>query len=324
VTAGPPRLVADVGGTHARFAIVDRGGLPGGVVSLPSARFDALEPAVRAAAEQLGCLPGELADGAMAVAVAGPLVGDRIELTNSAWSFSLDATRRSLGLRSLVAMNDFEALALALPRLAGVDLEVWRPGELISDAPRALLGPGTGLGVGALVRTVDGWMAVPSEGGHRDLAPATEREWRATRRLAGPLGRLGAEDVLSGPGLAALDATLRELDDVEPASRSAEEISALARASEDAHAVEAVRMFSALLGAVAGDLALTFGARGGVYLAGGVLEGLGAAFDRDGFLSRFDGKGRMSGYVAAIPVARIVAPDAALRGAATRLETGAG
>lgn len=317
---GALRLVADVGGTHARFALLGGEGRPGRTVALPSARFDGLEPAVAAALEALGRPVSELAGGAMAVAVAGPVVGDRIELTNAAWSFALDATRRALGLRSLVALNDFEALALALPRLAGDDLEVWREGEGNANAPRALLGPGTGLGVGGLVRTDGEWIPVPSEGGHRDLAPTTEREWLATRRLADERGRLGAEDVLSGPGLAALDAALREVDGLGLERRSAEEVSALARAGADSHAVESVRMFSALLGAVAGDLALTFGARGGVYLAGGVLEGLGRAFDRAGFLARFDGKGRMSGYVAAIPVARIVAPDASLRGAASRLD----
>ena len=315
----PASLVADLGGTHARLAQVDGRGRPGTAIDLPSGRITNLVEALRAGQALLGGSALELRGGAAAVAVAGPVRGDEVSLTNVALRFSIEDTRRELGLARLVVLNDFAALALSIPSLTAPDLDVWRAGEAVSAAPRALLGPGTGLGVAALIRAGGSWQAVPGEGGHRDLAASEEREWRVVEQLRASRGHVSAEAVLSGPGLVALHGALAALDGAAGGSLAPEEISRRAAEGADERCREAIRLFSGWLGAVAGDLVLTLGARGGLFLAGGVLAGLGPAFERELFFARFGAKGRMSRYLDAVPVARIAAPDAALRGAARAL-----
>lgn len=310
-------LVADVGGTHARFAALDEAGQPGATVELPSAAFANLTGALGAAAARLGL---DLAGLPVAVALAGPVSGDVVELTNVGWRFSAMATREALGLARLVLLNDFEAVARSLSGLADEELERWREGEPVAVAPRALVGPGTGLGVGALLRSGESWIALSGEGGHRDLAATDEREWRVVLRLAARFGRASAERALSGPGLVALYDAVAELDGRSAGALTAEEIARRAATGESAACREACELFSGWLGAVAGDLVLTLGARGGLYLAGGMLEGMAAAFDRGRFFARLDGKGRFREYVRRVPVFRLRSPSAAaLRGAASAL-----
>jgi glucokinase len=315
---GEHALVADVGGTRARFALAAPGGRPGPAVELATADFADLAGAARAALARLGAEGA--APRAAAVAVAAPAAGDRIELTNAGWVFSVEETKRALGLGRLVLLNDLEAVALALPDLGEDDFEVWRAGTPVGSAPCALVGVGTGLGTAALIEGKDGRpTALASEGGHRDLAATDEREWQVAGVLAKRFGRASAERAVSGPGLASLYEALFLLESERFSGPvAAEAIARFARGGEG-RAVEACRLFSGWLGAFAGDLVLTLGARGGLYLSGGVLAGMGEAFDRERFFARLDAKGRFRDYVAAVPVRRIVADDAALVGAASIL-----
>ncbi len=309
---GPLRLVGDVGGTHARFALVGADGELRGQRVLASGEFENLAEAVERYLAEVGAPPVESA----VVAVACPVAGDEIRFTNLRWVFSIAATRDRLGLTRLVLLNDFEALALALPALSGSDLELLRTGERVAGAARALIGPGTGLGVAGLVPAGDGWVAIPGEGGHRDLAPSTEREWRIYRELAGRFGHVSAERVLSGPGLVCLYEAVVAAEGGTPERLEPAVVSARAAAGSCAASRAAAELFSGWLGAVAGDLALTLGARGGVYLGGGLLARMGIAFDRPRFAARFLAKGRFESYLAPIPVALIRHAHPALLGAA--------
>lgn len=315
---GAPTLLADIGATHARFALCRGGTGPSRLRVLPAVEYGDFESAARA---YLGREQVETTDlGAAVVAVAAPVHGDEIALTNLGWRFSVEETRRSLGIARLVAINDFAALALSLPALGEADLETIAAGEPARDRALAVIGPGTGLGVGGLLPTPGGeWLPVESEGGHRDLAATDDREWQVVQRLRARFGHASAERAISGPGLAAIDAALREADGLPPARLAPEEVSARARGHGDPHAVEAARLFSGWLGAVAGDLALTLGARGGVFLAGGALAGLGGAFDRELFVERFRSKGRFREYLTPIPIHRITRVDASLVGLARAL-----
>lgn len=313
------RLVADVGGTRTRVARLDAGGVAGRLVELPSGDFHDLAGALRASAERLGVDLGAQRPAEAAVAVAGPVTADLVALTNVGWRFSIAATQRELGLDRLLVLNDFEALARSLPALGAADLETLRPGVAVTSAPLALLGPGTGLGVSGLIPAGDGWVPLGGEGGHRDLAAASEREWRLVAALAARFGHVSVERAISGPGLVWLYEAICGLDGRAVEADSPAEVAARALRGGCAAAAEATRQFSAWLGAVAGDLVLTLGARGGLYLGGGVLERLGAAFDRAQFLARFGAKGRFADYLRPVPIRRILSAQATLVGAARAL-----
>ncbi len=313
----PLRLVGDVGGTHARFALVDPEGALHEQRVFASADFGELAEAVErylseADAEDVG---------EACVAVACPVVGDDVRLTNLHWAFSIAATRDRLGLSRLKVLNDFEALALSIPALGAADLEVLRTGVRVPSAPCALIGPGTGLGVAGLVAAGGGWVAVAGEGGHRDLAPANEREWRVFRRLAERFGHVSAERALSGPGLVWLYEAICAADGQVAERLEPSDVSARAAAGDGGQCAEAAALFSGWLGAVAGDLALTLGARGGVFLGGGLLAPMGAAFDRGLFVDRFLAKGRFEDYLRPIPVALVRHACPALLGAARALDS---
>lgn len=310
-----PALVGDVGGTSARFARFDPAAGLGPTLELPSAGFADLGAALRTAAEHLTAAP------VAAIAVAGPVGGDAIELTNVGWRFSIEATRRALGLDRLLVVNDFGALARSLPELETDAFESIRTGSHFPGAPWAVMGPGTGLGVASLVQSSNGWTPVPGEGGHRDLAASDEAEWRVIQRLAARYGHVSAERALSGPGLAALYEAVSEIDGSSWERREPAEIAARAAAGDCRASASACRLFSGWLGAVAGDLVLTVGARGGLVLAGGVIGGLGPAFDRDLFSRRFLAKGRFSTYLEPVPVSRVFdTARATLLGAALLLD----
>ncbi len=337
----PPRLVADIGGTRARFALsADLGAFaPHGASSAPPpaqervlacADFPSLADAAAAYLAGAGHPPVREA----CFAVAGPVAGDRIEFTNRAWSFSIAETRAALRLDRLHVVNDFEAQARALALLSATELRQVGGGAADPDAPRVVLGPGTGLGVAALAKAGARWLPLPGEGGHVALSPMDAREAAVLARLWQRWDHVSAERLVSGPGLQLLWETLRALDGQPPlAAPAPEEISRRGQAGSradsadgaraapaDRFAVEALSLFCALLGTVAANLALTLGARGGVYLAGGIVPALGPWFDGSPFRARFERKGRFSDYAAAIPVFVITAPSPALRGAAAALD----
>ena len=306
---GPARpiLLADVGGTNVRFALARPGGDPEYPATLPVADHADLAAAIRA---YLARHPASSPRSA-AIAVAAAVDGDEVRLTNNPWRFAPARLRADARLESLRVVNDFEAVALALPHLGPDDGVRIGGGVAAERAAKAVLGPGTGLGVALAVPHGDGWTAVPGEGGHVDFAPGDDKEVELLRALWREFGHASAERLLSGPGLVRL---WRAAGGGDPAPTPLQ-VAAAAAAGEPA-ASAAVATFSGLLGAVAGDLALTAGARGGIYLAGGVVPNLGPAFDRARFRARFEAKGRFAPWLAAIPVFEIVHPFPALLGLA--------
>ena len=311
-----PHLVGDVGGTHARFAVVESPGRrPVRVRVFRCAEFAGPDDAIRAYLRREGlAMPRHGAIG-----IATPVTGDDIAMTNGRWRFAVPALRAALGLERLVVVNDFTALALGLLSLAA-DERFQLGGEAPpEDAAIALIGAGTGLGVSGLVRCGEGVAAIAGEGGHVTLAAGSARESAIIDRLARRFGHVSAERALSGPGLSAMHDAIRELAGQSPSPLPPEVISARALAGECPHCIETVDTFCELLGSFAADVALTLGARGGVYVGGGIVPRLGEHFLRSGFRRRFETKGRFSGYLAKIPVFVLQAPHAALAGAAHAL-----
>ncbi len=302
------RLVADIGGTNARFALSPRPGVLEAQARLRVRDFAGPAEAVRA---YLGSRP--LPPEAV-LAVATPVEGPEIAFTNGPWRFHADTLARTLGLRRLALINDFTAHALALPALGAGELERIGGGEREPTRPRLVLGPGTGLGAAALIPCGDFERPLPTEAGHMSLAPESARERALLAHLAPRLGHISRERLLSGPGLVLLARALAELDGRTAELRTPPEVVARARAG-DVHAREAVVLFTDLLGGFAGDLALAHGARGGIYLAGGLLVALGELFDRERFRRRFEAKGRLAAWLRPIPVFRIRREDTGLLGA---------
>jgi glucokinase len=252
-------------------------------------------------------------------ALASPIEADRVEMTNHIWKFSVEETRRQLELDRLEVINDFAALALAAPTLEGKDRRRLKQGEPRVGSPIAILGPGTGLGVSAAIPHRGDWLPLATEGGHRDLAATNEREWQVVEALQRRFGHVSAERVLSGPGLVALYQAILELAGEETLEVDPSEVPSRARRDPAGPAGEAMALFSGWLGAVAGDLVLTLGARGGVFLAGGIVPRLGEVFDDERFQTRFLAKGRFRSYLEPVPVDLVLSEEAALLGAARHL-----
>lgn len=319
-TAMPrPALIADIGGTNVRFALV-AGGAPEALRVLHTADYPHIAAAVRAYLDQAA---PATAPAAAAFAVASPVAGDDVRMTNRDWSFSIDRLRQDLGLETLHVINDFAAIALAVPHLGAEDVARIGGGAAAEGAPIAVIGPGTGLGVSLLVRTPGCWTPVATEGGHVTLAAADDREAEVIAHLRRRFGHVSAERALSGPGLVNLHAALAAIaGQAEQAAAVAEptDITARALAGSDPLCRDAVAMFCAMLGTVAGDLALSLGAQGGVYIAGGIVPDLGALFAATDFRARFEAKGRFKGYMAAIPTFVITMAQPAFTGLAALLE----
>lgn len=315
-TPSSPRLLADVGGTNARFAWQTHAGAPiCDIVVLPCAGFATFEDAIRAYLGQFNRPHPTIA----VVAIANPVDGDRIQMTNHHWSFSIAQVQASLGLQHFHVINDFTALALALPSLSPTCLVPVGQGQARPLAPIGLIGPGTGLGVsGLLPNGVGGWVPIQGEGGHVTLPALTERERVVARGLARKYTHASAERAVSGQGLVDMFQLLCAADQVNTqAVEKPSEVTQLAHQGHS-HAIESIQMLSAFLGTVAGNLALTLGAKGGIYIGGGVVPKLGPLFDTALFRQRFEDKGRFSQYLAEIPVWLIIAePSPALEGAAS-------
>lgn len=293
-------LLADVGATNARFAVLDNGKVRH-VRVLACEDYSSIRAAV---AVYLGdALPSTRSYRlqAAALAVAGPVMNDQVALTNHPWSFSVKQLRRHLAIERLVVVNDFAAVATAIPHLHRSARYQVGGDKALATAPIGVLGPGSGLGVGGIVPAGDDWLPISGEGGHVTMAPANVREAAVLDRMRTRFDHVSAERVLSGPGLMNLYNTLAEIDGVPATYYTAAQITELGIGGQEPHCREAVEMFSAMLGTVAGNLALTFGARGGVYIAGGIVPKFGAAFAASSFRSRFEDKGRMRPYLARIP-----------------------
>jgi glucokinase len=316
-----PRLLGDIGGTNARFAWqVARSALPTEVTSYACAEHDSLLAAIQHyLAEHRKVRPL-----ACAIGIANPILGDVVQMTNHHWSFSISELQRDLGFKRLRVINDFTALALSLPTLQPAELHrIGTEGVAVPGAPLAVLGPGTGLGVSGLLPSgARGYVPITGEGGHVTLSARCEFETAVVRALAQRFGHASAERALSGPGLVNLYATVCALERQGALPLGPAEIIERARDEADTHCLKAIDLFCSFLGDVAGNLALTLGARGGVYVGGGLAPRLHAEIGRSAFRERFIAKGRFREYLNAIPTFIITAQvSPALVGAARALDT---
>lgn len=315
-----PRLVGDIGGTNARFAWIDVPGAPlGDVATYPAADYATLQDAMRK----------YLADHAKptprccSIGIANPVTGDKIQMTNHHWSFSIAEVQHRLGFERFVVINDFTALALSLPGMDPKDLRQVGPGEPVEHAPIGLIGPGTGLGVSGLLPASNGpgYVALNGEGGHVTLAATDAREEAVIAALRRRFGHPSAERALSGPGLVNLHAALCDIEGAPAAEMTAAQITGAAMAGSDRLCNDTVDVFFSLLGTVAGNLAITLGSRGGLYIGGGIVARMGERIDRSSFREKFEAKGRFKGYLSAIPTYVVQAGTSpALVGAARALD----
>jgi glucokinase len=307
------RLIGDIGGTNARFAIAENG-VYRALKHVEVDRYPSLHDAL---VDYLGMLPEAGRTSLSGVlAIAGPVLGDRISMTNKAWSFSIQELRKSLNLLSLTVVNDFAATARSIPHIAQSNLLVVGPALPEARGNIAVVGPGTGLGVSALIPDGAGWALVAGEGGHVTLAASNDEEAALIQLLRKRWSHVSAERVLSGAGLVNLYEALCALKGVEPLMLMPADVTKRAMDRSDEACVKAFACFCEFLGGVAGDLALTIGALGGVYIAGGILLRFKEAFAASAFRQRFESKGRFSTMLARIPTYLILEESPALVGLA--------
>lgn len=315
-----PRLLGDIGGTNARLGWQAQAGAEiDHVQVLPCSEHASLMEAVQYYLRQQG-LP---APPCAALGIANPVTGDQVSMTNHHWTFSVKALREGLGLARLLLLNDFTALALSLTQLPEAHKQQIGGGQAIPHAAIGLIGPGTGLGVSGLlpVGRSNQWLPMAGEGGHVSLSAANAHEFVVIQQLQKRYGHVSAERVLSGVGLVDLHHALCEIK-----GGPGHDISTPAEVLERAQdaplstANEALDMFCGFLGSVAGDLALTLGARGGIYIGGGIVPRLGGHFEASPFRARFEDKGRFKTYLKEIPTWVIHSPvSPALQGASQAL-----
>lgn len=319
-------LLADIGGTNARFALTDPDA--GTLVlreqrSLPAAEFASLQHAAEHYLDGVGVRPKQAS-----IAVACPVSGDEVRLTNRAWAFSQAELKRALGLDQLKVINDFGAVAHAVPAL-GVNDRVLLHGsdELPPRGPITVLGPGTGLGVALLVGDAEsGWRVVETEGGHVSFAPQGDEELAISRWISARYGRCSNERLLCGAGIAQIDAALAAGDDLSVPPdwarnlRDPAEIVAAALDGHDLNARRTLARFCAVLGSVAGDAALIHGART-VMIAGGIVPRFVPFLKSSAFRERFLAKGRFAAYLESVSIQVVVHPQPGLLGAAVALRS---
>jgi glucokinase len=317
----PLVLLADIGGTNARFALA-RADEIGPIATLRTTEHEDAGAAIRAFLDraQLSSPPQTAA-----LACAGPVENGRVQLTNSDWHIDAEQVCSELGFEDVILVNDFASVAWAIPRLRETDLQRIGGGQGLAGAPSVALGPGTGLGVAGFLSNDGEDVVIGGEGGHVSMPCVTDREAAVLADIRKGLGHVSAERLLSGDGLVRLYNTVARLDGLEAPQRSPAEITDAATAEDGALCRAAFDMFCEMLGTVAGDLALTFGARGGVYIAGGIVPKAKEAFANSRFRQRFEAKGRFRDYLAQIPTWIVTHPEPAflglmrvLRGTASR------
>lgn len=315
-----PRLVGDIGGTNARFALIRA---PGQAIeamrTLPCADF----PGPAEAIECYLATTGLPRPRWCAFGIANPIDGDFVKMTNHHWAFSISDLQARLGLAHLQVINDFTALAMALPALSSAELEQVGGGAPLAGRAIGLLGAGTGLGVSGLVPCGNDYAPLEGEGGHVTLSALNAHEAELIAWLSTRYPHVSAERVLSGPGLVALYEAHAAVACITAEPLNAAEVSSRALDGSSSLCVDTLRTFCAFLGTVAADLALILGARGGIYIGGGIVPKLGDFFARSPFRERFEQKGRFSEYLARIPTYVILAPYPGLVGAARAMEQAA-
>ena len=311
-----PRLVADIGGTNARFALETAPLMLSDVSVLACNDFPTITDAIRHFLQQVGNVQVSHA----AIAIANPIVGDWVQMTNHHWSFSIETTRQALQLETLILLNDFTAQALSVPHLPKDELVKIGGRSPVEQMPIAVIGPGTGLGVSGLIPHAHGYTPLAGEGGHVSFSPFDDTEATIWAYAKAKFGHVSAERFLSGAGLSLIYEALAVREGVAREKLSAQDISSRALTGHYPLCRLSLDIFSAMLGTIASNLALTLGARGGVYLCGGIIPRFIEYFKQSPFRDRFENKGRFDAYLAAIPVYVVLSPCPGLLGAAVALQ----
>ncbi|MDA8870628.1 glucokinase [Rhizobiaceae bacterium] len=316
-----PVLIGDIGGTNARYQLLESPGAdPRVFKSVTVASHKTIEDGLT---DVLSALPQPPASAILAA--AGPIGPDGMDFTNSHWVIEPDAFLASTGIGSLLLVNDFEAQALALSVLGPNDVTAIGPSVAPTTGTRVAIGPGTGLGVGTLARAGNLWMPISGEGGHVDLGPRTDRDFEvwahlpeagSNRSQGTSRVRVSAEQVVSGQGLHNVYRAICHTDGEKPSLASPAEISAAGMAGSDPRAVEALELFCTALGRVAGDLALTLTARGGVFLTGGISGHILPFLKKSAFRAAFEDKAPHEDLLAPIGTFAITRDLPALAGLA--------
>jgi glucokinase len=310
-----PRLLADVGGTNARFALERAPGQIDTIIVLRCADYEEFADACEAYLAQAGNPPVRHA----AIDIANPVDGDEVKMTNHKWQFSIEATRRRLNFDTLLVVNDFTALAMALPHLEQSHVQQIGGGKARPGGVIGLVGAGTGLGVGGLIPTEGRWIALGSEGGHVAFSPMDEREIAIVEYCWKTWPHVSAERLVSGPGIEMIYKALAAYRKQNPVAIGTPDIVQRALSGADPLCMETVECFCGMLGTVAANVAVTLGTLGGIYIGGGVVPRLGEYFARSPFRVRFENKGRFTGYMGQIPTYVITAPYPAFVGVAAIL-----
>ena len=329
MTGGSRVLLADIGGTNARFALADPGAdaplLVDSIQRFAVADFPSLAEAARHYLQETGQSEAGIVHGVFAV--AGRVDGDEARITNHPWVISRPRMKAQLGFERVTLVNDFAAQAMAIPLLRADDVvriggASWAPEESPEHRTYAILGPGTGLGVGGLVIREGRHYPLETEGGHVSFPPGTPEELAILDRLSAQFGRVSNERLVCGPGLVNIHRALSEIAGEDPGPMQPADITAGAQAG-DPRCARAVDVFCAVFGAITGDLVLTLGAWDGVFLTGGLVPKMLDALQHSGFRQRFEHKGRFSPTMARVPSLAILHPHPGLLGTAAiaRCET---
>ncbi len=312
------RLVGDVGGTNARFALLNETDQPVHAKTYAAAEYASMADALRQYFNDLSISAPKSA----CIAVATRVLDDNIDFTNNEqWSFSTTALAKELQIEQLQVINDFTALALSVPHLPSEQLQQIGCGQVRPDEPMGVIGPGTGLGVSGLIPLNEAgqWRALNSEGGHCSASVHTEREMAVLSVFSRRFGHVSFERFLSGPGLVNMVNALREIDGQPEKDYQPEVVTRDGLNRSDKHCTEALNIFCALLGSYAGDLSLLLGASGGIYVGGGIVPRLGEFLTNSSFRERFEAKGRVSDELVTVPTFVILSPFPGLLGAGQRL-----
>jgi glucokinase len=308
-----PILIGDIGGTNARFSIVlDSNSEASEPIIVKTADFDTIGDAIQSAVLDHTSLHPNSA----VLAVAGPVESDEIPLTNCPWVVKPKQMLANLGLGDIVVLNDFEAQALAVVALGDEHMEKIGGGAPEPNAGRVVLGPGTGLGVAGLVHALKRWIPIPGEGGHMDIGPRSPRDFEVFPHIEPIEGRISGEQILCGRGLVNVYRAVAKADGKPSPLSQPADISAAALEKTDPVAEEALSIFATCLGRTAGDLALVFMSRGGVFLTGGIAPKILPALKAGNFRAAFEDKAPHSALMRTIPIYVVTQPLAALAGLA--------
>lgn len=315
------KLVGDVGGTNARFALLDERHQPIHARTYAAVQYQSMADALRQYFADLSIK----APTSASIAVATRVLDDNIDFTNNEkWSFSISGLAKELHIPELQVINDFTALALSVPHLDSDQLQQVGQGTARPNEPIGVVGPGTGFGVSGMIpmHAPGQWRALNSEGGHTSASVFTQREIEILSIFTGWFGHVSFERFLSGPGLVNIVNALREIDGLAAAEYLPEIVTRDGLSRTDKHCTEALDIFCALLGSYAGDLSLTLGASGGIFVGGGIVPRLGEFFINSGFRARFEAKGRVSDELVSVPTFVILDPYPGLLGAGRVLVRG--